>query len=83
MSDRTAGPEAAVETGPTEPVLLTERTPWGLRLTLNRPGKLNALSNELLDHGSPCPRPQPRPVNKEDGSLRGVRKHAIFGTGPG
>jgi len=32
-----------------EPVLLTERTPWGVRLTLNRPNKLNALSAELVD----------------------------------
>jgi enoyl-CoA hydratase len=32
-----------------EPVLLTERTPWGVRLTLNRPDKLNALSGELVD----------------------------------
>jgi enoyl-CoA hydratase len=31
-----------------EPVLLTERTPWGVRLKLNRPDKLNALSGELV-----------------------------------
>jgi enoyl-CoA hydratase len=33
----------------TEPVLLRETTPWGIRLTLNRPAKLNALSVELRD----------------------------------
>ena len=32
-----------------DPVLLTEQTPWGVRLTLNRPDKLNALSGELVD----------------------------------
>jgi enoyl-CoA hydratase len=32
-----------------EPVLLTETTDWGVRLTLNRPSKLNALSAELID----------------------------------
>jgi enoyl-CoA hydratase/carnithine racemase len=32
-----------------EPVLLTESTGWGVRLTLNRPSKLNALSAELID----------------------------------
>lgn len=32
-----------------EPVLLQEPTDWGVRLTLNRPGKLNALSAELRD----------------------------------
>jgi enoyl-CoA hydratase len=32
-----------------EPVLLRESTPWGVRLTLNRPAKLNALSAELRD----------------------------------
>ncbi|HEV8401903.1 MAG TPA: enoyl-CoA hydratase/isomerase family protein [Candidatus Limnocylindrales bacterium] len=35
-------------TDPTEPVVLTERTSWGVRLTLNRPAKLNALSGELV-----------------------------------
>ena len=30
-----------------EPVLLTEVTPWGVRLTLNRPAKLNAISYDL------------------------------------
>jgi enoyl-CoA hydratase/carnithine racemase len=27
---------------------LTHATPWGVRLVLNRPGKLNALSGELV-----------------------------------
>ena len=31
-----------------EPVLLTESTQWGVRLTLNRPDKLNALSPDLV-----------------------------------
>jgi enoyl-CoA hydratase len=30
-----------------EPVLLTTPTPWGVRLTLNRPAKLNAISHDL------------------------------------
>ena len=34
---------------PDEPVVLTARTPWGVRLTLNRPSKLNALPAELID----------------------------------
>jgi enoyl-CoA hydratase len=32
-----------------EPVLLREETPWGVRLRLNRPAKLNAISAELRD----------------------------------
>jgi enoyl-CoA hydratase len=32
-----------------EPVLLRETTSWGVRLVLNRPAKLNALSTELRD----------------------------------
>jgi enoyl-CoA hydratase len=32
-----------------EPILLREATSWGVRLTLNRPAKLNALSAELRD----------------------------------
>jgi enoyl-CoA hydratase len=32
-----------------EPVLLRERAPWGVRLTLNRPSKLNALDHRLVD----------------------------------
>jgi enoyl-CoA hydratase len=31
-----------------EPVLLTRPMPWGVRLTLNRPAKLNALSDALV-----------------------------------
>jgi enoyl-CoA hydratase len=31
-----------------EPILRTEPTPWGIRLVLNRPDKLNALSAELV-----------------------------------
>ena len=36
-------------TEPAEPVLLREATSWGVRLILNRPTKLNALSTELRD----------------------------------
>lgn len=32
----------------TEPLVLTTTTPWGVRLTLNRPAKLNALSGPLV-----------------------------------
>ena len=32
-----------------EPILLRDETPWGVRLTLNRPAKLNAISGELRD----------------------------------
>jgi enoyl-CoA hydratase len=32
-----------------DPVLVTDRTPWGVRLTLNRPDKLNALSGALVE----------------------------------
>ena len=35
-------------TMPDEPVLLRATTPWGVRLTLNRPAKLNALAGELV-----------------------------------
>jgi enoyl-CoA hydratase len=31
------------------PILLSDDTPWGVRLTLNRPSKLNAISGELRD----------------------------------
>ncbi|MGK2852327.1 MAG: enoyl-CoA hydratase/isomerase family protein [Candidatus Limnocylindrales bacterium] len=31
-----------------EPILLTTATPWGVRLTLNRPAKLNALNGPLV-----------------------------------
>ena len=33
---------------PDEPVLLTTATPWGVRLTLNRPAKLNALNGPMM-----------------------------------
>lgn len=37
------------ETRPAAPVLLREETPYGVRLVLNRPEKLNAISVELRD----------------------------------
>jgi enoyl-CoA hydratase len=33
---------------PDEPLVLTTATPWGVRLTLNRPAKLNALNGPLV-----------------------------------
>ena len=41
-------PDRAADDPPAEPVLLRRKTPWGVRLTLNRPAKLNALSGELV-----------------------------------
>lgn len=41
-----ADARAAGDVAP-EPVLLTTETPWGVRLTLNRPAKLNAISHDL------------------------------------
>jgi len=38
-----------VTTEPTEPVVLTKQTSWGVRLTLNRPAKLNPISAELRE----------------------------------
>jgi enoyl-CoA hydratase len=32
-----------------EPLVLSEPTPWGIRLVLNRPAKLNAISTELRE----------------------------------
>ncbi len=37
-------PADGADPAPAEPVLLRRATPWGVRLTLNRPAKLNALS---------------------------------------
>ena len=42
-------PDDIADTPPAEPVLLRRTTPWGVRLTLNRPAKLNALSGELVE----------------------------------
>ena len=33
---------------PDERVVLTSRTPWGVRLILNRPAKLNALNGAMV-----------------------------------
>jgi enoyl-CoA hydratase len=41
-------PEPDVPDAPDAPVLLRAETPWGVRLTLNRPAKLNALSGALV-----------------------------------
>ncbi|MEX1172063.1 MAG: enoyl-CoA hydratase/isomerase family protein, partial [Chloroflexota bacterium] len=35
-------------TDPAEPLVLTTATPWGVRLTLNRPSKLNALNGPMV-----------------------------------
>jgi enoyl-CoA hydratase len=39
--------DPAASFDPVEPVLLIDPTPWGVRLTLNRPAKLNAISTGL------------------------------------
>jgi enoyl-CoA hydratase len=44
MPDSSAGP-----LDPPEPLVLRVSTPWGVRLVLNRPAKLNALSGALVD----------------------------------
>ena len=41
--------DASEPSEPGEAVLLTESTPWGVRLTLNRPAKLNAISHDLRE----------------------------------
>ncbi len=43
------GESATGESATGEPVLLRAATSWGVRLTLNRPAKLNAISDELRD----------------------------------
>ena len=59
-----------------EPVLLTETTGWGVRLTLNRPSKLNALSAELIDapdsRDRRSRRRRPRPRHRHRRSRSGV-----------
>lgn len=44
----TSADAAGAPAEPTEPVLLRTPTPWGVRLMLNRPAKLNALSDALV-----------------------------------
>ncbi len=44
-----ANPPMAGSSPPIEPLVLHEPAPWGVRLTLNRPAKLNAISTDLRD----------------------------------
>jgi len=42
-------PDAAGPSSGVDPLVRVEPTPWGVRLILNRPAKLNAISTELRD----------------------------------
>ncbi len=42
-------PRCHTRTVTEQPVLLRAETPWGIRLTLNRPAKLNAIDHELRE----------------------------------
>lgn len=50
MPERPAGrpAEPGALQADAEPVVLTSRAPWGVRITLNRPAKLNALDGALV-----------------------------------